>query len=474
MTVSTTVAESTSTATTSHNPTPPGLAFVNFPSPFAQSLIEEALSSVLPDIRISCELGPVTPRLQWADYDLMSFDEARHDPRYLISSYIYRKALIRKHLLHNTATEYLAKCRHRGVSSALALPRGWVLDIQFADELDEALMDDLYDLAAAMRANETRKEREWFILKPGFADKGQGIRLFSTADELRAIFEEFEPPSDDEGEDGEGGEDGEEDEVHQDAGATAVLTQHLRQFVIQEYMPRPMLFDVTPSGLVGHKVHLRAHVLVTGAWEVYLSHALFVLFAGVRYTPPRSDDLDLRPHLTNVCIQTGQAPGQVLHFWAMGGATALAHTPTGYVATGTIDDAWLEATFAKTGAVIAEAVRAAAECGSFNLQLMENAFELFGVDLLLSHPHPHPHPDLACARDDAAPPVPDVTLLEFNASPDVVNSGDALRPNLVEMFEGIVRIGVVPFFGRGENAMALGEDRWGWRKVGKGEVRGWA
>jgi hypothetical protein len=174
---------------------------------------------------------------------------------------------------------------------------------------------------------------------------------------------------------------------------------------------------------------------VTGAWEVYLSHALFVLFAGVPYSHPRGD-VDLRPHLTNVCIQDGAAPGQVLPFWSMGGARPLAHTSNGYEAKEPVD----------------------AACGSFNLQLMENAFELFGVDLLLSHP--------------ASGTVPDVTLLEFNASPDVVNSGDALRPNLLEMFEGIVRISVAPFFGRGGAGMALGEDRWGWRKVGEGEVRG--
>lgn len=158
----------------------------------------------------------------------------------------------------------------------------------------------------------------------------------------------------------------------------------------------------------------------------------------------------------------------------MAGQTALASTRARYVAAGTVDTPWLKHTFAKAGAVIAEAVRAAAECGSFNFQLLENAFEvgcsrscslqLFGVDLLLSHP---------AGASPATLAVPDVTLLEFNAGPDVVNSGEALRPNLAEMFEGIVRISVAPFFGRGDGEeMALGEDRWGWRMVGKGEVRG--
>jgi tubulin--tyrosine ligase len=81
----------------------------------------------------------------------------------MISSYIYRKALIRKHQLHLTVTEYLAKCDHRGVSSVLrdgGVPKGWVVDLQFADELDELLMDDLYELAEGMQQNEGRSEAE--------------------------------------------------------------------------------------------------------------------------------------------------------------------------------------------------------------------------------------------------------------------------------------------------------------------------
>lgn len=77
--------------------------------------------------------------------------------------------------------------------------------------------------------------------------------------------------------------------------------------------------------------------------------------------------------------------------------------------------------------------------------------------------------------------MPDVTLLEFNASPDFVQTGDVLRPKLLDMFKGVVRISIAPFFGIDtvgddeQKEMTLGEDRWGWRLVGKGEVRGnWA
>lgn len=160
------------------------------PSPLA--LLSEGFRATGSLFARSPRSRPLTYR---ADYDLMTFDKPHSDPTYLISSYVYRKALIRKHQLHTTVTEYLAKCEHRGIVSPLAppsgggvggMPKGWVLDIQFADELDELLMDDLYELAESMQANEGREEaeREWFILKPGFADRAQGIRMFSTEDEL--------------------------------------------------------------------------------------------------------------------------------------------------------------------------------------------------------------------------------------------------------------------------------------------------
>jgi tubulin--tyrosine ligase len=101
-----------------------------------------------------------------ADYDLMSFDKPHENPRdYLISSYIYRKALIRKHQLHLTIAEYLAKARDRGHVSVLdkeagGWPMGWNVEIQFADELDEMWVDELYELADALRANEDVEEAD--------------------------------------------------------------------------------------------------------------------------------------------------------------------------------------------------------------------------------------------------------------------------------------------------------------------------
>ncbi|WVO19489.1 uncharacterized protein IAS62_000775 [Cryptococcus decagattii] len=533
-------------------------AFVSFPSPYTQSLLAQALVSTLPSLSLSLAQFPEDqpPALQWADYDLMSFDIPHRNPsQYLISSYIYRKALIRKHQLHNTIITYLAKCSHRKVPSILSplpeesvgdgdgtdllgggAPKGWIVDLQFADELDEALMDDLYELDAGMRANEGKEEgeRRWWILKPGFADRAQGIRMFSTEEELRAIFEEFEPPSSDEDDDGD--EDDDEDEQESEDAqqlaqsgvdgmidmlakkavelgfngeddrdvdkekykdeeeGTGVMTSQLRHFVIQEYIPRPMLFDIAqisgepPSPLEGYKFHLRAYVLITGAYTVHLARTMLALFSGSPYTPPKptkNGPLDLRPHLTNTCLQTdaygAPAPPEELVklFWELEGLSALSCSSTpssngnySYLRRGEVTKEWLDKTFAKVGDVVAETVKAGAECGSFGLQFMPNAFEIFGVDLILSFP--------PSTSKSTSLPIPTVTLLEFNASPDFHQSGDRLRPKLLDMFKGVIRLSVAPFFGaetaedeeKEKGEMQPGEERWGWRLVGKGEVRG--
>jgi len=133
--------------------------------------------------------------------------------------------------------------------------------------------------------------------------------------------------------------------------------------------------------------HLRAYVLITGGYTVHLARTMLALFSGSPYVPPSSsragNEIDLRPHLTNTCFQTDAygAPATpeelVKLFWELEGLTAMQSTATGaYESAGTIDREWLDQTFAKVGEVVAESVRAGAECGSFGLQLIPNAFEV--------------------------------------------------------------------------------------------------
>ena len=63
---------------------------------------------------------------------------------------------------------------------------------------------------------------------------------------------------------------------------------------------------------------------------------------------------------------------------------------------------------------------------------MPNAFELFGVDLLVTH-----------SESGSL----EVSVLELNAEPAIHLTGERLSWILVELFEGIARTCVAPFFG---------------------------
>jgi hypothetical protein len=81
------------------------------------------------------------------------------------------------------------------------------------------------------------------------------------------------------------------------------------------------------------------------------------------------------------------------------------------------------------------------------------------------------------SQDELA--IPRVSLLEYNASPDFLQSGNKLRPQLMEMFQGVIHIAIKPFFKIEDEtpqddgaAWEVGDEKWGWRLVGMGEIRG--
>ena len=242
-------------------------AFVDWPNaPLTQSLVEQALNSLPYLFNIQTHLpndltsNPSTTKLvQWATYDSIDHElTVRARDIVLSSSYTFRKALIRKHFLSQTIRSYVTK--HPGSPLVHAVPRTWELELTFADELDEIWTDELFDLAELLEEHGSSQPR-WFILKPGMADRGMGIRLFNSKEGLQSIFEEFE-----------GNEDAEEDE----SSSTAVVVSQLRHFVVQvrtpnvwetahshmkqEYLVNPLLLDPELcSGNVivdpqGHKV----------------------------------------------------------------------------------------------------------------------------------------------------------------------------------------------------------------------------
>jgi tubulin--tyrosine ligase len=213
--------------------------FVNWPSaPLTESLVRNALLA-LQNIN-SASIYSTRPQqsfsklIQWSSYDeidhvLTHSHSTHHDGRVRSSSYVIRKALIRKHFLSRCITSYLIKNPDSVLRTAV--PRTWEIEISFADELDELWADELWDssdiLDAGLIASPETDDR-WWILKPGMADRGMGIRLFNSKDGLRRVLEEFD-------DDDSGGE-GDDDYIDDGAtahGSTSVVISQLRHFVIQ-------------------------------------------------------------------------------------------------------------------------------------------------------------------------------------------------------------------------------------------------
>lgn len=63
-------------------------------------------------------------------------------------------------------------------------------------------------------------------------------------------------------------------------------------------------------------------------------------------------------------------------FWELEGRSILSSAKETSGPVNKIDKSWLQTVFDGVGDVVAETVKAAAECGSFGLQLMPNAFEV--------------------------------------------------------------------------------------------------
>ena len=108
-----------------------------------------------------------------------------------------------------------------------AVPCTWSFELAFADELEELWSDELWELGEALDKNEFSSDSRstWFILKPGMADRGNGIRLFRSREQLSEIFGGF-----DDLDDSDGGEE-EMNPSHEDS--TAITSSQLRHFVIQ-------------------------------------------------------------------------------------------------------------------------------------------------------------------------------------------------------------------------------------------------
>ncbi|KAI5286285.1 hypothetical protein KEM52_002062, partial [Ascosphaera acerosa] len=423
--------------------TPAYHALVDYPDPYVQPLILEALAKQTPPgsrpvfISDLAELpSPSAPCLQWRIYESADFEHAlAHPSTSLVNAYIIRKALIRKHYLSQTVESWITKRPTTSLTKHVKPTCQFELD--YAEFLDDALID-CFELTESFLANEGRPpaEREWWILKPGMSDRGQGIRIFDSEERLRSIFEEWDPESDDEEE--------EEEEENEQAGGdaqptlgidNAVITSQLRHFVAQPYIADPLLLPSEGN----RKFHVRTYVLAVGSLRVYVFREMLALLAEKAYQPPWQEDSvdDLSRHLTNTCIQDSAGLptyNAVKRFWALGGGGP-PKTEDGD-GDGEARD-WKDRVYEQICSVTGEIFKAAARGMLVHFQTLPNAFELFGVDFLVD------------ARGTA-------WLLEINAFPDFKQTGDELRDRVVgRLFEAVVDAAVNPFFGLRSEAAGL-------------------
>lgn len=402
-------------------------ALIAYEDEYVQPLILNAFESLLPkdlvkitsalesqNSEVSAEkwLASANSRaLQITPYETIDFEyAASHDESYLINSYMIRKALIRKHYISTTMDHWVAK----NPTSVLKkhMKRSDAFEVDYAEFLDDALIEafDLRESLDRNQAVENEQDQEWWILKPGMSDRGQGIRLFSTMDQLQEIFDTWEaerPDSDDEDEI----EDADRDTTGDEAG-DYITASHLRHFVAQPYIHPPLLM-----GEGGHKFHIRTYVLCVGSLQVYVYKHMLALFAAKPYSPPWESPDDLETFLTNTCIQESPNDNTVQRFWNL-----------------PLPKEKLDAIFAQICGVTGEIFEAAARAMPIHFQTMPNAFEVFGLDYLVD-------------ADGTA------WLLEINAFPDFKQTGGDLQEIVQGFWKGVVREAVVPFFGINEAAL---------------------
>lgn len=431
-------------------------ALVSWPAaPLTDSLVRRALTDIgqveispsLPTLPLSSKL------LQWAAYDTIDHSLTATEPdRVLSSSYTIRKALIRKHFFARCTRSYILK--HPQSVLTTSVPRTWDIEMSFAHELDELWHDELWDLREELETSPGR----WYILKPGMTDAGMGIRLFNSKDTLREIFEEFEGHSDDE-----------------EAGSsdTSVITSQLRHFVIQEYVDNPLLVDpreFLPEGHVkaterlrGRKFHLRTYVVASGVLRVYMYRRMLALFSCEPYDFPRRGNhepsISLLPHLTNTSLQSHRGEEGVRLFDELIGHQILSGIE------GNINLLEQDITDIKEqmAQILADVFKAAAE-QAIHFQPLPNAFELYGVDFLVSHVPSGSHG-----------PRFQVNILEVNAEPAIELTGPRLTWILEDLFKSIQIVCIAPFAGGVSDRIdpwKVGEVRHNMQKCLDMQVRG--
>lgn len=410
-------------------------AHVDYHDSYTHPIILAAISSILPSKNYTFldslrdMPDPQSPLLEITAYETIPFQHLLdHPTTSLACSYVIRKALIRKHYLSHTVQSYLTK--HPEGSLRTHVPLAVDFELDYAEFLDEALVE-AYELHEAFAKNKAKNgaDREWWILKPSMIDRGQGIRLFSTESELHDIFQQWEDDQPEPSED-------EEDSYNTAAAATrkekssdeklknGIITSQLRHFVAQPY-----ILPLLPPEYNNRKFHIRTYVLCVGALRVYVYKEMLALFAELPFQTPgirtasskvngieshSEKEIDMRPHLTNTCLQTIPSPSPNSNF------SEAKVIPFRDLISSLLTPAKKSSIYNQIFETTSDVLRAAAAQPT-NFQPLPNAFEIYGVDWLVD-------PDFQ------------VHLLEFNAYPDFAQSGPEGRRVVEGLWRGVLGI----------------------------------